>query len=516
MKHRLLVLFFSILLFDGLHAQKEANNWFFGVGVGFTWNTTRSYTATGVFGTTSNTTLTGLPTLVSGSPMNTSEGCFSISDEDGNLLMFSDGMRIWNKNMDLMPNGSGLTGHASSAQSGIIIPYPGSSTKYIAFTLGYEGQGNLSYSVVDMALDSNKGDVVSGQKNIVLTGASGVLSESVTAIRHSNREDFWIVAPGRGPSTYLNVWKVTDSGVQVARHSVIGLTGSTITNTPAGYIRSSPDGKNVAWGCGREGYLYLADFDNSTGMLSNIKRRDFPVPPAAGYLYGIEFSISGKYLYASTTAWTTLSANGASLSVFDFSDLLSNPSVAPIWTHQFPSVVTNGTTTHFSTITMAPDGRIYFGKFLSPNLYLIDNPEDPQNIRIYELVDFLGTGIFRLGLPTFVASWWEINEIETDPVLPTCINNEITFSISISSGSGINAITKVEWDFGDGSKAIDTDMTQTFFTQRHRYDKPGNYVLTLTPYRNNGSEATDKIKTLSVSISRCIMPVNPNINIMGY
>ena len=122
MKLKICFIIILALASSQLYAQKEANNWFFGSNIGWSWNTTRSYPATGVFGTTTNTTLYGLPSLVSGSLMSTGEGCFSVSDEDGNLLFFSDGMTIWNKEKAIMQNGQNLTGHSSSAQSRIIIP----------------------------------------------------------------------------------------------------------------------------------------------------------------------------------------------------------------------------------------------------------------------------------------------------------------------------------------------------------------------------------------------------------
>ena len=101
-------------------------------------------------------------------------------------------------------------------------------------------------------MDGGKGAVDGTYKNVPLTGASGSTGESVTAVRHANKKDFWIIAPGRGTSTYLNVWKVTSAGVQAARHSVISVPGSTVATTACGYLRSSPNGKNVAWACGNE------------------------------------------------------------------------------------------------------------------------------------------------------------------------------------------------------------------------------------------------------------------------
>ena len=114
-----------LLLFFTIHVNaqsKEAHNWYFGAYVGMTWNTTQTIGG-----------LSGLPTPLQPSAMtNQQEGVFGMSDANGNLLFYSNGMTVWNKNHAVMSNGSGLTGHDSSAQSGIVIPYPGQPNTYIA------------------------------------------------------------------------------------------------------------------------------------------------------------------------------------------------------------------------------------------------------------------------------------------------------------------------------------------------------------------------------------------------
>lgn len=110
-------------------AQREASNWFFGYTGGLTWNTTRSLIGTPVGGTTGGSVvLSELPTVIT-SKISTVEGCFSLSTDQGLLLFYSDGERIWDRSGIIMPNGSGLQGSFSSAQSGIILPYPGQNNR---------------------------------------------------------------------------------------------------------------------------------------------------------------------------------------------------------------------------------------------------------------------------------------------------------------------------------------------------------------------------------------------------
>jgi len=103
--------FITILLFFcavSVLAQGEANFWYFGRQGGLNFNN-------------------GNTIVSSGSSINTNEGCATFSNAQGNLLFYTDGTKVWNKNHDVMPNGTNLLGNPSSSQSAIIVPHPGNS-----------------------------------------------------------------------------------------------------------------------------------------------------------------------------------------------------------------------------------------------------------------------------------------------------------------------------------------------------------------------------------------------------
>ncbi|MBB4037058.1 hypothetical protein GGR21_002972 [Dysgonomonas hofstadii] len=120
------------------YAQKETDNWFFRQKTELTWNTSPDFWAKGMFGA-GDKTLASLPAFVSGSSINTLERCFSPSDAESNLLFYSDGMTIWNKDDSIMKKGGSMNGNNSSAQSDIILPSFAAS----AFDISIEGESEF-------------------------------------------------------------------------------------------------------------------------------------------------------------------------------------------------------------------------------------------------------------------------------------------------------------------------------------------------------------------------------------
>lgn len=499
-----------------LYAQKEQNNWFFGNNAGLTWNTTRSFTGTGMFGA-ANQILTGIPTVVTGSLMTTFEGCFSLSDVNGNLLFFSDGMTIWNKNKAVMSNGSGLTGDPSSAQSGVILPYPNSLTRYIALTLGNNATNNLSYSIVDMTLAGGLGAVETAYKNKLFTGQSGTLGESVTAVRNTNKKDFWVVAVGRGTTTFFNVWKITDAGgVQTARHSVASVARNTVQTTASGYIKFTQDGKHFVWHCFNERLFVYGDFDPATGILSNLKSRTGGGPATPSYGYGVEFSPNGRYLYLtySPGAIAAAGAYNSSIEIYDLNSLLaaSNPNtVNPIKIFSLGPYVANGSNDLFSGIQIGPDNRMYISNIATKSLFIIPTPDTPTTASVYKLTNVLGAGVVNFGLPSFAAPWFKM-DISTNATSEVCAEYIRDYILTIQNGMGFNVITKIVVNFGDGGLNSMQTINSPILgetTLSYKYKKPGAYTITITAY--NASGGVELVETSSIKILSCAIKVNKHI-----
>ena len=57
------------------------------------------------------------------------------SDSEGNLLFYTDGHTVWNKNHQVMVNGTDLICGVSGKQNNIIVPAPGNPEKYYIFSI---------------------------------------------------------------------------------------------------------------------------------------------------------------------------------------------------------------------------------------------------------------------------------------------------------------------------------------------------------------------------------------------
>ena len=98
------ILLLSIISCDILttHAQNHANIWYFGQNEGVDFNN-------------------GSPVAITNGALTSVEGCASISDQNGDILFYTNGMTLWKKNNLQMTNGAGLLGDSSATKSAVFI-----------------------------------------------------------------------------------------------------------------------------------------------------------------------------------------------------------------------------------------------------------------------------------------------------------------------------------------------------------------------------------------------------------
>lgn len=442
MKKKLFVLI--VFISFGSYAQGEANIWYFGRFAGLDFNS-------------------GSPVALTDGKLDTDEGCATLSDSQGKLLFYTDGISVWNKNHQIMTNGNDLLGHSSSTQSATIVQKPNSPNLFYVFTIDSEvGINGFRYSIIDISLNNGLGDVTD-QKNILVYSPT---CEKIAVIKNNNNSGFWIVTHGWNNNTFY-AHSLTETGLNpVPAVSNTGVSVYKEAINSHGYMKISPDGSKLAvannsWDIPTTN-LQLFDFNTTSGLVTN------PRTLVDGELksYGVEFSPNSELLYYSSFDFNSL---------YQFDTNAANIALSKI--SLGPTIVTP------AALQLGPDGKIYISSILSNTISVINNPNSygfSCDLQM-DAID-LGGKIALLGLPAFNQSIFFNPSIEFDN---KCLGQTTLFKINTSQ-----TITSAFWNFGDGSTSTDVNPY-------HEYLSTGNYTVSVTATSATGTTT----KTRDVTIS---------------
>lgn len=426
---------FLALFSIGVYAQGEANTWYFGNNAGVNFNTSP-------------------PSALNNGQVNTNEGCSSISNENGQLLFYTDGRTVWNRNHQIMANanyfgGLGLLGDPSSTSSGLIVPHPTNDDLYYIFTVdephhenanAYPNQGpadasgnsipaytdingtipqdddgfnnGLNYSLVDMNLNGGLGDIVATEKNMPLitydpNDAEEIkykCSEKITAVKGADCNSIWLM------THFIDkfyAFKIDASGIDTT--PIISQTGPNIPiasyrRSALGYMKASPNGEKILIAHNTrtfnqngnedldDGGVYLSDFDPITGTVSNSIALIENVNA-----YGVEFSMNTKKAYATTTKQNTLNLYQWDLESSDIPNSIQS--------------IPGATGSSATALQLASNGKIYKSIIGSNVLAVINNPEaDAANVNYSQSTVngaiSLNGNSSTFGLPPFIQSFF--------------------------------------------------------------------------------------------------------------
>ncbi|WP_218841800.1 T9SS type B sorting domain-containing protein [Winogradskyella ursingii] len=433
-------------------AQNEANIWYFGNNAGLDFNS-------------------GSPVVLTDGQLATLEGCSTISDSDGNLLFYSDGITVWNKNHSVMVNGTGLKGHPSSTHSALIVPKPNDPNIYYIFTVDEASSpaNGIQYSEVDMTLEGGLGAITSN-KNILLHTPT---TEKLTAIKNFAGSGYWVLSHEYNSNNFM-AYEVTATGVNAT--PVISSVGTIVAELQSsrGQIKISPNGTKVA--VARSGdleHIELYDFNNSTGIVSNpllLFTDNYHNP------YGIEFSPNSKLLYSSMSQGQIYQFNldaGTDMDIIDSRIILSN-----------------NFGTQYAGMQLGPDGKIYVATYNSEYLDAINDPNIVGTGCNY-VTDaiYLDGRESQLGLPPFIQSFFFVG-FQANTV---CQGDATDFNANISQ-----SYDTLIWDFGDGNSSTEENPSHTYLNH-------GDYEVTLTV--TSGAQSSVDTKTITVYETPTVTPV---------
>ncbi len=455
MKKAILYLF-ALFISTSLVAQEESSWWVFGDNAAIEF--------------TPNPQNRSSEPFIAGIPFTQEEGVGTISDDNGNLLFFTDGQNVFNRDGVIMPNGTGLLGGTSATQAAIVVKAPATPDVYFIFTVGNGGNGPLAYSRVDMTLNGGFGDVVSGIKNRVLMQEC---PEKVAATIKTGTNDAYVMTYARANGTATSdgtggfnsffAWEVR--GIPTAGVSFVfptpvpqagngGAPGYLATasenNGDRGMLRVSPDGtklvvahQNTGFGGGiNQTGAWLYDFNPGNGQFSGSGLR-----LDTGPVYGVEFSSTSQYLYHDISS--NYSPPGSrSLVQYDLCDqanILSSRNVFE----------TNSESR--GTLQLAKDNNIYVSRYGQSFLGRIDGVNTSTPTYDPVAVD-ISPGISRQGMPVFVQSSFESSFVVEDQ----CQGDATEFILAC-----LPQVAASSWDFGDGNTLAVTGpgvVTNTYAT----------------------------------------------------
>ncbi|MFN0202330.1 MAG: hypothetical protein ACKVTZ_12455 [Bacteroidia bacterium] len=283
---------YLVLLLSIAHAQKYDNHWVFGYQC---WQS--GLNCSQVAFTNDSLKLTHRSLALS---MSRTIAC--VSNPEGELLFYTNGLGIANANNTILPNGSGLNpeGVASqwlygspSIQGAMFLPHPTDSNLYYLIHGGADVKNgnyyfipNLYYTLLEHSANYPNGNVIA-KNQVILSGQFEV--GGITATKHGNGRDWWILLKSTDSTVFhrflLNPIGVSYEGSQNTH------VGNPISQWQTCF---SPDGSKYAkYDCGK---VQIYDFDRCTGLLSNFDSVNLACDGAAG----IAFSPNSKLLYIST------------------------------------------------------------------------------------------------------------------------------------------------------------------------------------------------------------------------
>lgn len=308
-------------------------------------------------------------------PIEFSQFNASLCNNEGKLLFYSNGCHIVGNNHEILPNGSGINeGNWVNTildtcdmypgfQDGLLLKAPSSDNNFYLIhkkiMLTDSFFRILNYTCIDKNLNNQIGDVV--EKNQILIDSTQYMSSYLTAIKHSNKNDWWIVQP-RMFSSIIDVIKLDESNFQSGSNYSLPFSFSE-RSAASGMAKFSPDGKAYAL-YNAEDNLILLDFDRSMGEFSNLKQLELHKLPLQNQKVGsVEWSSNSRFLYLcdqdklwQVDTWEENLEDG--LILIDTWNGVNDP---------FPNI--------FFLSALAPDCKIYICSISSANSYhVINNP----------------------------------------------------------------------------------------------------------------------------------------------
>jgi len=235
------------------------------------------------------------------------EGASCISDKTGDLLFYSNTIRVWNReflplfNSDTFP-ALDVPPSSSKTNGSMFLPWPGDTAgRFFAFFAINDADDKLYLSKIDKTLDSGLGGVVEDCKYKLVWEFE--ISEQLCAVKHGNGEDWWIIVrKGSVTSSEFIISLFTSEGLGNTLVESSGFEGGF-----AGELTADLSGTKLALATTYGPVLptlAVYEFNRCSGLVELIDT--ILTLNGSNFSYGISFSSDGSKIYYTTIEKTKL------------------------------------------------------------------------------------------------------------------------------------------------------------------------------------------------------------------
>jgi gliding motility-associated-like protein len=430
---------FTLTLYE--EGKQLANFWYFGEGAGIDFN--------GDAG----------PQAVTDGAILAEEGCATVSDDNGDLLFYTNGEIIWDSEHQEMANGTDLGGSSDASQGVIAVAHGTDPSLYYIFLSEDENSLNKGFKValVDLKLNNGLGDVVLKNRKIYAQNL-----EKIAAVGTANTT---VLTHELGTNNYRS-FDVNAEGINSPDYVSQGATFLTAEST-VGYLKYAAGGDKIAHSYNEGGaFVDFIRRDSIGGYEYALLDVNF-----GGTVYGLEFSPSTNFLYVSLR-----SAGGTSQLIqipvnddYLIGDI-SNPDSVTVADLAFEA----------GAIQTGPDGQLYIAANNSPDVFTIGSPDNrflpTQSDNLAGSVQpfNLAGRTSRLGLPNFIQNIATPEQEPSINVIAACSADPV-----ILSGTGTTTFDVFNWTI------TPIDSTASVYTSNQQNDtldiqlNPGRYEVVL-------------------------------------
>jgi len=298
----------------------------------------------------------------------------NICDENGALLYITNGVYIYDKNGDTLQNGKGISPCAYTEQyiccglnipqAALFVPQPGNNQYYYLFHFTNDdtingGPETMYYSVIDKEVNNGLGGVT--KKNIKLLSHTPFREGGMTACKHANGRDYWLIIGGNVVNVFYKFLVTPDSIFGPYTQNIGPQFPLPFDNA---YSRFSNDGSKYVTGV-YEGPILVMDFDRCSGEFSNpitIYNQSCPNGPSCSGSSSVEISPDNRFVYVGDVDQLTQY------------DLLAGNIQDSVQLYTIDSVQI----AQMNMLQLAPNGKIYLsswdGLATYDSLHVINNP----------------------------------------------------------------------------------------------------------------------------------------------